>query len=95
MLCQIANPMQATRNDAANVPGIAHARPRAAGRALTLVVLEVVGAITDFYRAVRRSGLQWLIDADGDVSSPDEDFRLVGDASAEVPNRLSAIFILD
>src|SRR5690606_7902464 len=31
-----------------------------------VVVLEVAGAVEDFYKAVRRSGLQWLIDMDGD-----------------------------
>ena len=56
-----------------------------------VVVLDVAGAIADFYKAVRRSGLQWLIDADGDASSPDEDFRLVEDAFAEVPNKLFLI----
>jgi subtilase family protein len=56
-----------------------------------VVVLEVAGGVQNFYNAVRRSGLHWLIDADADVAAPDDDFKLAEDAEAEVPNKLFLI----
>jgi len=41
-----------------------------------VVVLEVVGGVEDFYKAVRKAELQWLIDVDGDDVPPDEDFHV-------------------
>lgn len=56
-----------------------------------VVVLEVSGAIQDFYKTVRRSGLHWLIETDGDDATPDDDFRMAEDANAEVPTKLFLI----
>jgi hypothetical protein len=40
-----------------------------------VVVLETVGPVEDFYKAVEKTaGLQWLLDAEGDDFEPDEDF---------------------
>lgn len=53
-----------------------------------VIVLDVVGSIEDFYKTVRRSGLHWLIEIDGDDAAPNEDFRLAEDAQADVPRKL-------
>lgn len=56
-----------------------------------VVVLEVAGAVEDFYKAVRRSGLQWLIDMDGDDVEPDTDFHTQADPDANLPRKLFLI----
>jgi hypothetical protein len=56
-----------------------------------VVVLEIAGAVDEFYKAVRRSELHWLIEVDGEAVAPDEDFRLAGDTPGEVPTKLFLI----
>jgi hypothetical protein len=56
-----------------------------------VVVLEVSGDVADFYKAVRRSGLHWLIDVDGEDAAPDDDFQMAEDAEAGIPSKLFLI----
>lgn len=39
-----------------------------------VLVLEVVGSVADFYRAVQRAGMEFLLELDDDDADPDEDF---------------------
>jgi hypothetical protein len=56
-----------------------------------VVVLETIGDVDGFYRAVEKAGLQFLLDADGDGVAPDENFRRKEHAEDELPTKLFLI----
>jgi hypothetical protein len=57
-----------------------------------VVVLETIGDVTDFYRAVEKAGLQFLFDADGTGVAPDNNFTVKEPAVDEVlPTKLFLI----
>lgn len=57
-----------------------------------VVVFEVAGDVLNFYNAVRKSGLHWLLDVDGEPFEPDDDFRRPKDeATATLPTKLFLI----
>jgi Subtilase family len=57
-----------------------------------VLVLETVGRIDDFYRAVRRiRGLEWMGEFDLEDIAPDEDFYLEEDREAGLPGRVYLI----
>src|SRR5689334_10504850 len=51
------------------------------------LVFEVTGTLTDFYRAVRSIGLEFLGEDEEDID-PDEDFAVTDKPAAGVPVRL-------
>jgi len=56
-----------------------------------VVVLEIAGSVGDFYKAVNRSGLHWLLEVDSDAVAADRDFSIAADAAAPVPTKLFLI----
>lgn len=57
-----------------------------------VVVLETVGDVADFYRAVERAGLQFLLDVDGTSVATDRDFGFADqEAEGELPTKLFLI----
>lgn len=53
-----------------------------------VVVMETVGGVKDFQRAVARTSLEWIGEFDEDDISPDEDFAAPGDREERLPRRL-------
>jgi hypothetical protein len=57
-----------------------------------ILVFELVGTVTDFYRVVRRiNGLEWLLDDDAGQTDPGQDFYLRDDPTAHLSSRLLAV----
>ncbi len=53
-----------------------------------VVVLETIGGVKDFQRAVARTSLEWIGEFDEEDVSPDEDFSDPNDPEERLPRRL-------
>lgn len=56
-----------------------------------IVVLETVGTVDDFYRAVKDiAGLEWLYEFEGEEIEPDEDFHYIKDEETDLSKTLNS-----